>query len=242
MTAPPLRARRDDIPLLVDHFLGLYCKKNGRPAPRRAARGGDRLMEYSWPGNVRELENVIERAVVLCRRRSPHPRRISPTSLREAEGDRGEHRHVQRRHPARRGGAPPPPRDKSSATRRATSRSAPFGAQLLGISTRTIYRKLGEMDPLRGPTSRPSKATSPARAPRRARSSSPCSPRAEASWPCSTSTPICLTPSAPKIRQGSRRSATSWGRASRWRRGREPGASRIAVSAERLDADFSATR
>src|SRR5215469_8370478 len=67
VTAPPLRARREDIPLLVDHFLGLYCAKNGRPRlhPTRAAL--ERLVEYTWPGNVRELENVIERAVVLAR-------------------------------------------------------------------------------------------------------------------------------------------------------------------------------
>src|SRR6185295_1629822 len=67
VTAPPLGARRDDIPLLVDHFLGKYCKKNGRSrlvAPRDVLQI---LTDYSWPGNVRELENVIERAVVLCR-------------------------------------------------------------------------------------------------------------------------------------------------------------------------------
>src|SRR4051794_14670806 len=59
VTAPPLRARRDDIPLLIDHFLGKYCKKNSRPrleAPRDVI---EQLSDYSWPGNVRELENVI---------------------------------------------------------------------------------------------------------------------------------------------------------------------------------------
>src|SRR5580693_4612500 len=67
ITAPPLRARREDVPLLVDHFLGLYCAKNGRPRldPTRGAL--ERMMDYAWPGNVRELENVIERAVVLSR-------------------------------------------------------------------------------------------------------------------------------------------------------------------------------
>src|SRR5882762_683703 len=67
VTAPPLRARREDIPLLVDHFLGVYCAKNDRArleAPRDVLQV---LIDYSWPGNVRELENVIERAVVLCR-------------------------------------------------------------------------------------------------------------------------------------------------------------------------------
>src|SRR3954452_7243082 len=67
VTAPPLRARREDIPLLVDHFLGVYCAKNARArleAPREVLKI---LVDYSWPGNVRELENVIERAAVLCR-------------------------------------------------------------------------------------------------------------------------------------------------------------------------------
>src|SRR5271165_1661502 len=67
ITAPPLRARREDVPLLVDHFLGLYCAKNGRPRLRPTRVVLSRLMDYAWPGNVRELENVIERAVVLSR-------------------------------------------------------------------------------------------------------------------------------------------------------------------------------
>ena len=67
ITAPPLRARREDIPLLVDHFLGLYCAKNGRPRLHPTRGALERLMDYAWPGNVRELENVIERAVVLSR-------------------------------------------------------------------------------------------------------------------------------------------------------------------------------
>src|SRR5260370_35946837 len=65
--APPLRARREDIPLLVDHFLGLYCAKNARPRLQPTRGSLERMMDYAWPGNVRELENVIERAVVLSR-------------------------------------------------------------------------------------------------------------------------------------------------------------------------------
>jgi two-component system response regulator HydG len=66
LTAPPLRARREDIPLLADHFLGVYCKKNGRARLSVAPEVLTKLSDYSWPGNVRELENVIERAAVLC--------------------------------------------------------------------------------------------------------------------------------------------------------------------------------
>src|SRR5687768_14802562 len=63
---PALRERRDDIPLLVQHFLEKYSEENDRKNVEIAPEALDLLMEYDWPGNVRELENVIERAVVLC--------------------------------------------------------------------------------------------------------------------------------------------------------------------------------
>jgi DNA-binding NtrC family response regulator len=62
---PPLRQRREDIPLLVDFFLTRYSEENERPRRRMTPEGLRPLLSYSWPGNVRELENVIERAVVL---------------------------------------------------------------------------------------------------------------------------------------------------------------------------------
>lgn len=63
---PPLRQRKDDIPLLVDHFVRRYCEENERSLCRVQSEAMHFLMEYEWPGNVRELENVIERAVVLA--------------------------------------------------------------------------------------------------------------------------------------------------------------------------------
>src|ERR1700688_1116778 len=62
---PPLRQRKEDIPLLVEFFLKKYAEENSRPAQRITPEALRPLMAYSWPGNVRELENVIERAVVL---------------------------------------------------------------------------------------------------------------------------------------------------------------------------------
>ncbi len=139
LTAPPLRARREDIPLLADHFLGVYCKKNGRARLSVAPEVLTKLSDYSWPGNVRELENVIERAAVLCtsdviglgdlpeaiaEATAPAPSSLSfplGTPLAEVE------QRLIRETMKYTGG------DKSLA------------AQLLGISTRTIYRKLGEM-------------------------------------------------------------------------------------------------
>jgi DNA-binding NtrC family response regulator len=62
---PALRERKDDIPLLVQHFLEKYGIENSRPNLELAPEALDLLMDYDWPGNVRELENVIERATVL---------------------------------------------------------------------------------------------------------------------------------------------------------------------------------
>jgi two-component system, NtrC family, response regulator PilR len=65
LQVPTLRERRDDIPLLVQHFLEKYGNESRKPGLILTPPAMDRLMAYDWPGNVRELENVIERAVVL---------------------------------------------------------------------------------------------------------------------------------------------------------------------------------
>jgi len=64
---PPLRDRREDIPLLVSHFLTKFCLATSRPAPQISKEALDLLTQHEWPGNVRELENAIERALVVCR-------------------------------------------------------------------------------------------------------------------------------------------------------------------------------
>ena len=63
---PPLRRRREDIPLLVAHFLDKYTEENKRKVKDLTPDAMRVLMDHTWPGNVRELENTIERAVVLC--------------------------------------------------------------------------------------------------------------------------------------------------------------------------------
>jgi len=62
---PPLRDRREDVPLLLAHFLDRYCQENSKPLRQFTPAAMKLLMDYDWPGNVRELENVVERAVVL---------------------------------------------------------------------------------------------------------------------------------------------------------------------------------
>jgi len=62
---PPLRERREDIPMLLAHFLERFCLENVKPLRQFTPAAMKLLMDYDWPGNVRELENVVERAVVL---------------------------------------------------------------------------------------------------------------------------------------------------------------------------------
>ena len=62
---PPLRDREGDIPLLVEHFLRLYCTANGKPVKQLQPEVMEILEAYSWPGNVRELENVTQRLVIM---------------------------------------------------------------------------------------------------------------------------------------------------------------------------------
>jgi two-component system response regulator HydG len=65
ITLPPLRERRQDIPLLLEHFIGFYAQKYNFPVKRLSATALDELMAHAWPGNVRALRHAVERAVIL---------------------------------------------------------------------------------------------------------------------------------------------------------------------------------
>ncbi|MBW1803630.1 MAG: sigma-54-dependent Fis family transcriptional regulator [Deltaproteobacteria bacterium] len=73
---PPLRDRKDDIPLLAEHFLRRFSQETNKPVDQISREAMDEMMLYEWPGNVRELENAIERAVVVGKER-----RIMPGDL-----------------------------------------------------------------------------------------------------------------------------------------------------------------
>jgi len=66
ITLPALRERRDDVPLLVEHFVARLAAKTGKPIRSLAPAALQALVDYDFPGNVRELENLLERAFVLC--------------------------------------------------------------------------------------------------------------------------------------------------------------------------------
>ncbi|MFS2225924.1 aliphatic sulfonate ABC transporter substrate-binding protein [Pantoea sp. B65] len=90
VTLPPLRQRREDIPLLADHFLTLYARRLGRPQLRLSDDTLATLMDYPWPGNIRELENTLHNAVLLSKEPLITPRQLRLTPVSNellAEGD-----------------------------------------------------------------------------------------------------------------------------------------------------------
>jgi DNA-binding NtrC family response regulator len=85
---PPLRERKEDIPLLVTHYLRHFSEENGRPTHQFTHAAMKLMMDYDWPGNVRELENVVERAVVLSTQEAIAPE-LLPENVRTREIVRG---------------------------------------------------------------------------------------------------------------------------------------------------------
>jgi two-component system response regulator HydG len=84
---PPLRERKEDIPLLAEHFFRLYQEKNKKLIKGFLPKTIDTLMRYDWQGNIRELENVIERAVLLCRSEYITPKDLPPPLQGEEIGE-----------------------------------------------------------------------------------------------------------------------------------------------------------
>lgn len=84
---PPLRARRSDIPLLLNHFLSLQAKKNGRPPQTISPRAIQMLTNHHWPGNVRELENAVERMVTIAPGQVLLPEHLPPLEVSEPDAN-----------------------------------------------------------------------------------------------------------------------------------------------------------
>jgi two-component system response regulator HydG len=87
LNMPPLRDRREDIPLLAQHFLKMFAEKNRKEIKGFTPQAMDRLLKYDWPGNVRELMNAVERGVVLSRSDYLDEEELSPI-LRDAPSSR----------------------------------------------------------------------------------------------------------------------------------------------------------
>ena len=138
VAVPPLRERPDDIPLLVNHFLSVYNRKNGKSIKGLTRAAMEALVRYHWAGNVRELENVIERAVVLCREEFIDAN-LLPAQVGEADGSTdvlhfpvGTELTVVEK-------------EMILRTLNRTGGDKKKTARILGIAPRTIYRRLKEL-------------------------------------------------------------------------------------------------
>jgi two-component system response regulator AtoC len=148
ITMPPLRERKEDIPMLVRVFLRHFCKVNEKPLLDLTADAMNTLLTYNWPGNVRELRTAIEHGVVMATGSKITVRDL-PTNVRQAAG------------PALPGGITPAKAfgerasalDLRQTERRlmmqalaTTNGNVTAAAKKLGISRRTLHRKINEMN------------------------------------------------------------------------------------------------
>jgi len=141
---PPLRERREDIPLLIEHFLKIFSEQHGKAIDGMTPAARDLLTNYHWPGNVRELRNIVESMIVLTDRKTldvedipEEIRQQTPevkttaivplTSLAGKSLQELEKEHIRN-------------------TLQLTKGNREQAATILGIAPRTLYRKLKEYD------------------------------------------------------------------------------------------------
>jgi two-component system response regulator AtoC len=139
LDAPPLRERKEDIPLLTEAFIREFNREHSRKATGITRGVADRFMEYDWPGNVRELRNVVEEMVVFHQHRGPLDAADLPLALRHQPTGRAEDlglsvgmslREIEKR--------------AIEATLRSTGHDKQKTARILGMGLRTLYRKQKE--------------------------------------------------------------------------------------------------
>ncbi len=138
---PALRERREDVPLLVEHFLSKYAQQSNRPARSVSPGALQRLVDHDWPGNVRELENAIQRAVLLEQSETVDAGALPAALL----GDRPRMTAVVAdtlSSPADIVPLEELERRAIMAALRATDNNVTQTAQALGINRATLYRKL----------------------------------------------------------------------------------------------------
>jgi two-component system, NtrC family, response regulator AtoC len=145
---PPLRERKEDIPILVRGFLRHFCKQNQKPLLELAPDAMDALLAYDWPGNIRELRTAIEHGVVMATGKQITLRDL-PTAVRQAATAKlpgGVS-------PTEAFGEKTSPLDLHETERRliaqalaATNGNVTAAAKKLGISRRTLHRKINEMN------------------------------------------------------------------------------------------------
>ena len=151
---PPLRERKEDIPILVRGFLRHFCKENQKPLLELAPDAMDALLVYNWPGNIRELRTAIEHGVVMATGKQITLRDL-PMAVRKAATVKlpgGVS-------PTEAFGEKTSPLDLHETERRliaqalaATNGNVTAAAKKLGISRRTLHRKINEMNAAKAET------------------------------------------------------------------------------------------
>ncbi len=151
---PPLRERREDIPLLAKHFLREVAKENSKSVGEFTPEAMDCLVQYNWPGNIRELRTAVEHAVVLCRGESITVKDL-PVYARnnQAAGSRFESEPQPEQESDEEGGDGETPASERSSVRQAEKQlimralqecngNKTLAAQRIGMSRRTLHRKI----------------------------------------------------------------------------------------------------
>ncbi len=139
LRVPSLRERREDIPLLANHFLVQSARRNGKEPPAMSEEARRLLVGFSWPGNVRELENTIERAVVLGRGREIRAEELSFFRGRDAGNDAAP---LLEKLLEARVSLPDLEREYIEAGMRRAKGNQSQAAKILGVSRRTLQYRL----------------------------------------------------------------------------------------------------
>jgi len=132
MHIPPIRERKSDIPLLVNHFLSNAPVFKGQKLPRISQEALNMLMDYAWPGNVRELQNAVQFAIVRCKGKVIRPKDL-PLELKDFIFEK------PKRGPLRKLDA-----ERVKAALKKTGGNKARAAKVLGVGRATLYRFLGD--------------------------------------------------------------------------------------------------
>jgi two-component system response regulator HydG len=146
LTLPPLRDREGDIPLLAHHCLEIFKKKNNKMVKGFTQEAMEVMLQYSWPRNVRQLENATERAVVLTKGDMVAPGDLPPEILRAVEPTAQKPVLMDEKTISIPLGTPLETIEKRviEETLRYSRGDKNLASKILGISSRTIYRKIEE--------------------------------------------------------------------------------------------------
>ena len=140
LEVPPLRSRRDDIPILTQHFLARFAEKNRKLIKGVTPSAMDRLIKNDWPGNVRELENAMERAVILATGEYIESSNLPLTVIADYESAKGHTTYNQDISASKSLGEVE--REAILSTLEQTNWNKAKAAQILGVTRATLHKKL----------------------------------------------------------------------------------------------------